>query len=170
MKAKHRRFCEEYIIDLDGTAAAIRAKYSAKRAKVTASELLKRQDVKDYLSQVQKKVADKLEFSAIGVLDQLKKIVFNDPRKFFDEHGNMIPIKDLPDDCAAALSSIEINEEFQTVNNVKIFTGYTKKIKFWDKNAAVDKAMKHLGLFEKDNEQSKPMVAPVINVKPKPSN
>jgi hypothetical protein len=31
--------------------------------------------------------------------------------------------------------------------------GYTKKLKLWDKNAALDKAAKHLGLYERDNAQ-----------------
>jgi hypothetical protein len=27
------------------------------------------------------------------------------------------------------------------------------RVKFWDKNAAIDKAMKHLGAYERDNAQ-----------------
>jgi hypothetical protein len=32
-------------------------------------------------------------------------------------------------------------------------TTVTKKIKLWDKNAALDKAARHLGLYPRDNAQ-----------------
>ena len=38
-------------------------------------------------------------------------------------------------------------------------TGRTTKLKVWDKNAALEKAMKHLGLYEKDNSQRAPNLA-----------
>jgi hypothetical protein len=31
--------------------------------------------------------------------------------------------------------------------------GRIKKVRFWDKNSAIEKLMKHLGSFEKDNLQ-----------------
>jgi hypothetical protein len=33
--------------------------------------------------------------------------------------------------------------------------GLTKRVEFFDKNAALEKAMKHLGLYERDNSQKK---------------
>lgn len=44
LSPKRQRFVDEYLIDLDGKHAAIRAKYSAKTAEQTASRLLR--DVK----------------------------------------------------------------------------------------------------------------------------
>jgi phage terminase small subunit len=40
LTVRQRRFVEEYLIDLNGTQAAIRAGHSSKTAKVTASQLL----------------------------------------------------------------------------------------------------------------------------------
>ena len=34
-------------------------------------------------------------------------------------------------------------------------TGRVTKIRFWDKNAALEKAMKHHGLYERDNDQKR---------------
>jgi len=31
--------------------------------------------------------------------------------------------------------------------------GHTKKVKLWDKNQALDKIMRHLGAYKRDNEQ-----------------
>jgi hypothetical protein len=45
-------------------------------------------------------------------------------------------VGELDDDTAAALSSLEVEEGDVT----------TRKVKFFDKNAALEKAIKHLGL------------------------
>ena len=49
LTAKQQRFCDEYLIDLDGTKAAIRAGYSKKTAGVIASENLKKPNIKEYI-------------------------------------------------------------------------------------------------------------------------
>lgn len=49
MTEKQKRFCDEYIIDLNGTQAAIRAGYSKKSAKAIANENLTKPYIKDYI-------------------------------------------------------------------------------------------------------------------------
>lgn len=50
MTAKQKRFCDEYLIDLNATQAAIRAGYTAKYANTNASKLLQITTIKDYLA------------------------------------------------------------------------------------------------------------------------
>ncbi len=52
MNAKQRRFAEEYVVDHNGTQAAIRAGYSEKTAKVQASQLLAKPDVTQLVSKM----------------------------------------------------------------------------------------------------------------------
>ena len=47
---KQKRFCEEYLIDLNATQAAIRAGYSPKTAEQTASRLLRNVNVQEYIA------------------------------------------------------------------------------------------------------------------------
>jgi hypothetical protein len=54
---------------------------------------------------------------------------------------------------AGAVASIEVDELFDGKGKGRKFIGYTKKVKFWDKNSGIEKAMKHLGLFAEDNKQ-----------------
>lgn len=56
MTAKQRRFCDEYLIDLNATQAAIRAGYSKSAAKEIASENLTKPNIKEYIS---KRMAEK---------------------------------------------------------------------------------------------------------------
>lgn len=50
MTAKQQRFCDEYLIDLDGTKAAIRAGYSPRTASAIASENLRKPKLQQYIA------------------------------------------------------------------------------------------------------------------------
>lgn len=56
MTAKQQRFCDEYLIDLNATQAAIRAGYSPHYANTNASKLLQITTIKDFL---QKRMTEK---------------------------------------------------------------------------------------------------------------
>lgn len=51
MTAKQQRFCDEYLIDLNATQAAIRAGYSEKYAHTNANKLLQITTIKDFISE-----------------------------------------------------------------------------------------------------------------------
>lgn len=51
MTEKQKRFCDEYLIDLNATQAAIRAGYSQKTAGVIGAENLQKPYIKDYIDQ-----------------------------------------------------------------------------------------------------------------------
>lgn len=51
MTKKQKRFCDEYLIDLNATQAAIRAGYSKKTAYSIGVENLKKPDIKKYISE-----------------------------------------------------------------------------------------------------------------------
>jgi phage terminase small subunit len=79
------------------------------------------------------------------VLNELAPIVFSDLRKVFNPDGTLMAPHEWPADIAPAIASFEVIE---TAPGIR-----TTKIKLLDKNAAIEKAMKHLGLYEKDNRQ-----------------
>lgn len=56
MTAKQMRFCDEYLIDLNATQAAIRAGYSKKTARVIGQENLTKPAIKEY---IEKRMAEK---------------------------------------------------------------------------------------------------------------
>jgi phage terminase small subunit len=100
---------------------------------------------------------------------QLASVLRSDPRKLYRPDGSMIPIHELDAETAAAIASIEVREEFEGHGENRRLVGYTRKVKFWDKNAALEKAMRHQGLFEKDNRQLMSNLAIQVNfVGPEP--
>lgn len=50
MTPKQKRFCDEYLIDLNATQAAIRAGYSEKYAHTNATKLLQITTIKDFIA------------------------------------------------------------------------------------------------------------------------
>ena len=63
LNEKQKQFCEEYIIDLNGTQAAIRAGYSEKTANRIASELLSKLDIQEYICELKNKRSERVKYS-----------------------------------------------------------------------------------------------------------
>ena len=63
LNEKQKQFCEEYIIDLNGTQAAIRAGYSKKTANRIASELLSKLDIQEYICELKNKRSERVKYS-----------------------------------------------------------------------------------------------------------
>lgn len=82
MTAKQQRFCDEYLIDLNATQAAIRAGYSEKTAAVIATENLRKPNIRDY---IEKRMAEKEE-SLIAKQDEVLKYLTAVMRRELSEH------------------------------------------------------------------------------------
>lgn len=63
LNEKQKQFCEEYIIDMNGTQAAIRAGYSKKTARAIANELLTKLDIQEYIQKLKNKRSDRVKYS-----------------------------------------------------------------------------------------------------------
>lgn len=68
------RFCNEYLIDLNATQAAIRAGYSENSARQIGDENLSKPDIQAYLEVRRKEIQTRLELSQDWVLKRLKEI------------------------------------------------------------------------------------------------
>ena len=73
---KRDRFCLEYVKDLNGKQAAIRAGFSAKTAESQASRLLRNAKVKARIAELQSGVSKKLGLTQDGVRPQAKQQQF----------------------------------------------------------------------------------------------
>ena len=69
LTAKQQRFCDEYLIDLNATQAAIRAGYSEKSARQMATENMTKPSIKEYIE----KRMDEKEKKLIADQDEVLK-------------------------------------------------------------------------------------------------
>ena len=75
MTAKQQRFCDEYLIDLNATQAAIRAGYSEKYAHTNANKLLQNTTIKDFISERMAEKEDELIADQNEVLKYLTSVL-----------------------------------------------------------------------------------------------
>lgn len=146
---KQKRFIDEYLIDCNATQAAIRAGYAKKAAVQTGYELLQKDHVQEEIARRRVKISDMADVQAVDVIRGLARVAMMDPRKLFTDSGEPIGISNLDDDTAMAVAGVEV----ATVGNQEIGLGQVTKLKLNDRVAAMDKLMKHLGQYERDNSQ-----------------
>lgn len=147
---KQSAFVREYLIDLNGTQAAIRAGYSPRTASEQAARLLADVNVKAAVQAAMDARAERTEITADAVLQEVARIAFLDPRKLFTDDGKLIPVALLDRDTATAIGGMDVIEKYSQGGELM---HTIKKVKLESKLAALDKLMRHLGLYEKDNKQ-----------------
>lgn len=148
---KQERFCQEYIIDLNATQAAIRSGYSESSAQQIGSENLLKPVIQNYISFLNEERQKITGITAKRVIEELGRIAFSDIREVLTVDNALLDIKQLDDDTAKAIASIKISED-KSMGEV---IGETKEVKLWDKLKALDSLGKHFGIFDKDNSQKK---------------
>lgn len=161
---RKRLFIEAYLSNgKNATQAAIAAGYSEKSAHAQGCRLLKDVKIQAEIAERTQVVLAKAEIATEltleNILRELGRIALFDPRRILKGDGTMLDPGDWPDDVAAAVGGLEIMEEFEGRGADRERVGFVKKLKFWDKNSAIEKAMKHFGAFEKDNAQQRDNLA-----------
>lgn len=144
---KQRRFADEYLKDLNGKQAAIRAGYSPKTAEQQAARLLSYAEVGEYVAKRMKDRERRTEITQDRVLQEVARLAFLDIRKALQDDGQLKPMSELDDDTAAAIAGLEILEEFSGSGRDRELVGYTKKIRLSDKKGALELLMRHLGML-----------------------
>lgn len=72
---KQKRFCEEYLIDLNATQAAIRAGYSEKTAYTIGQKLTKKNEVKTYIAEKLESIRNERTADAQEVIEYLTSVM-----------------------------------------------------------------------------------------------
>jgi len=140
---KQQRFVEEYLVDLNGTQAAIRAGYSAKTAGWICQELLTKTHIQQAVQAGRVALSARTEITQDRVLKEYARLAFLDPRKLFDNTGAPLAIHQLDDDTAAAIAGLDVVQ----VGNAEVGVGDVLKYKLCDKKGALDSVARHLGMF-----------------------
>jgi phage terminase small subunit len=149
--ARRLSFAHAYIANgRNGTRAAVEAGYSRKGADVAAARLLGDVRVSTQIAELTAELSQATRLTAERVLAEIGRLAFADARKLFRPDGTLKSPAEWDDDIAAAVASVEIVES-EGEDGASVTC--TKRVKFWDKGAALEKAMRHLGLFERDNVQ-----------------
>lgn len=140
MTEKQNKFVREYLIDLNGTRAAIRAGYSVKTAAEQASRLLRNVKVQEAIETAMARRSRRTGVIQDRVLNELAKLAF-------------VQITDVIDPDSAEIKRDAAEEDLACIQSVRIKPnewGVEREVKLYDKKSALELLGRHLGMF-KDN-------------------
>jgi len=145
---KQKRFCEEYLVDLNATQAAIRAGYSPDTAYSIGAENLKKPEIRARIDKAMAERSKRTGVNAERVLRELAKIAFVNAPDVIDLDKAVVLDSATPDDTAA-ISGVKVKRSITDSGET-----IEREIKLSDKIKALELLGKHLGMFTDKMELS----------------
>ncbi len=136
---RQQAFAREFLVDHNGTQAAIRAGYSKKGAHVEASKNLKNPKVQAELAKLAAPIKERAELSAVALLNRVRAVAFGDITELFkpspgNAHGSTF--KDMRE--------LDAHQQLLVRHYEKRKDG-TVHVTFENRLRAIGLLMKHLG-------------------------
>lgn len=144
---QHEEFCQQYLIDLNQTKAAIRAKFSKKTAAQQASRLLTKVNIQRRIAELQAARAERTEINQDKVLKELACLGHSNIKDYIKHAADgFIQFKDIDkisEEDAKAIESIKVNYKEGRI-----------EFKLHSKTRTLDMIGRHLGIFTDKIEHS----------------
>jgi len=162
---KQERFCQEYMIDLNATQAAIRAGYSKKTAQAISTENLSKPLIQARIQELKSKISDKAEITAVEILKELKNFAYSDITETITL--TVEELKELPSEVRRLIT--QYKKTTKTLmghgNDPEAIIEEAVELKFVDKMRAFEMLNKHIGFYEKDNKQKEINLGDISSIK-----
>ncbi|HTS16281.1 MAG TPA: terminase small subunit [Verrucomicrobiae bacterium] len=136
-KRRAQLFVSEYLKDLNGAQAAIRAGYSPATAMVTASKLLANVSISTAVREAQDQIIKENHVTVSRIVRELALIAFFDPACLYDDSGRLLAVSEMPLEVRHALSAVEIVES----------ANGARRLRFAGKLAALIALARHMSMF-----------------------
>lgn len=138
MTKKQKRFCEEYLIDLNATQAAIRAGYSPESARQSGADNMKNPYIRARIEKAMAERSRRTGVNAERVVLELAKVAFVNVGNVIDATDATLKEDAAPEDLAA-IQSIKVKDMGDM--------GIEREIRMADKLKALELLGRHLGMF-----------------------
>lgn len=148
---KHQRFVDEYLVDLNASAAYRRAGYASKNADVDGPKLLGNPGIAAAVEEQLAARAARVEVTQDDVVRQLMAIAFGDLRDVVEWDGEGVrlrPSAELTPAQAATLREIEFEVNELELESGEVRRQISGKVKQTDRMRALELLGKHLGMFK----------------------
>lgn len=151
---RQQLFVREYLVDLNGAEAAIRAGYKPDNAKVVASTMLAKPEIRAAVSRLQRKSFERVDINAAEVLRELGAIAFSNMADFISVGEDGLPVLNLSkldrDQWAAVSEYTEDATGGQNDGERRLVV--RRKVKLTAKVEALALLAKHFGLVKEKVE------------------
>lgn len=134
------KFCDEYLLCLNLTQAAINAGYSPRSSPQMGEALMKKHEVAEYIKKKMEKREKRVEVKQDRIIEELAKIAFSDMKNVATWGNGSVTFLDseeLSSDVTASIS--EISSSYGENSS-------SMKVKLHDKLRALDMLGRHLNL------------------------
>jgi len=148
MTNKQKRFCEEYLIDLNATQAAIRAGYSPDSARQSGSDNMNNPYIRARIDAALAERSKRTGVNADRVVRELARVAFVNANNVINMDSATIK-DDACEDDTAAVASVKV-KTIPTADG----EGVEREIKLADKLKALELLGRHLGMFTDKVEHS----------------
>ena len=157
-----KKFIKEYLIDLNITAAALRAGYSEKTAYSIGQETFNKPHIQAAIQKETNKRARRTEITADKVLEEYAKLGFSDVTDYLQVVTERIlvghdketgePISDISQFVLMKDTKDIPPEKLAAISEVKQHKDGSISFKLHDKRGALDSIARHLGMFVEKKE------------------
>ena len=149
LSKKQLSFIDEYMIDQNGAAAVRRAGYSQRSAAQYAVMLMKQPFIK---AEIERRLSERMkqtELTADSVLAKMKLMTSGDVRDVFDNNGDLLHPRRLPDHIAMRVSGVKVMTKTQPSDTPDggAEVVYITEIKFWNPDTQLTNLAKALAMF-----------------------
>ena len=141
---KQALFCQEYLVDLNATQAAIRAGYSVKTASVIAAQNLSKLNIQETITELKNKRSEKTEVDAAWVLNHCSDMLQADIGDILNDVGKFKPIHDWPKIWRQMLTAVDIKELFEYTGDGQEKIGDLVKAKFVSREKILELTGRHV--------------------------
>lgn len=158
---RHEAFAQSLALGRTADDAYAAAGFKPNRG--NAVRLKANESIASRVDEILSRGAERAEVSVARIIEELARIGFSDLRKAFTPAGSLRDPSEWDDATAAAISSIEVitRPTGERDDDGRAIVENVHKIKLWDKNSALEKLAKHLGMFVERVEHSGPNGGPV---------
>lgn len=141
MTEKQKRFCDEYLIDLNATQAAIRAGYSVDTAKEIGCENLTKPNIQEAVAKAMAERSKRTGINQDRIVLELAKMAFVNANDLINTSDGSIKPGASEDDLAC-IQSVKVKTSLGVSG-----TSTEREIKLNDKMKALELLGKHLGMW-----------------------
>lgn len=147
LTVKQRLFVQEYLLDMNASAAARRAGYSEKSAFRIGQENMQKPAIAGEIEAALAERSKRTRVTSDQVVRETARVAFFNPLTLLDQDGEWLPLKDWPKEASAAVKSIDFSTDEHGITRVR-------RVAFWDKTKGLELLGKHLKTWDGGAESS----------------
>lgn len=137
-------FCQEYLVDLNGTQAYIRAGYTDNpdTARNNAARLLANDTVRARVEELKSERISRVEIKQDDILEELRILLKSSVEHYIAQDGTVRVKENAPADAIRAVSSVR-HKTRKSKSGEEVEIEY----RLWDKPKSAELLMRHMGML-----------------------